>query len=519
MGTDSIIQIIFSENVDPATINSSNITVYDGTNYLSGSLTCWGRHVFFTPTGYILTNGVTITVRATTGVADPAGNYMSSQHQFSFTTSGSSSMNMIPDTSPAAYSSPEKLTVAGNYIFFSGYLTGYGDELCAYNTVSGTTSLVKDIFYDPIWPSSGSDMDYLTALNGTLYFSALSYNNYGQELWKSDGTSGGTTRITDISAGTTSSWPKNLTIMGSTLYFTAHNMSNHPDLYKTDGTTGGTSMIISISSGSVIKAGSDLTPGNGILYFERIGNLGCELYKTDGTTPGTALVKDIYPGTYTNVWGTYQNDSNPYGLTFVNNLLFFAANNGTNGRELWKSDGTETGTVLVRDINPIGDSTPGQITGVGSNIFFIANDGTHGRELWISDGTEAGTVLVKDITAGSTDSTFSNFVTCNGYLYFINDSDGTLWRSDGTEAGTVTVKNFDAEKIIVAGSTLYIVAATTAFGKEIWSSNGTEEGTFMLTDIAPGSGTGATGELIEVTGTLYFTAWKSGIGTKIWWMQ
>jgi ELWxxDGT repeat protein len=110
---------------------------------------------------------------------------------------------------------------------------------------------------------------------------------------------------------------------------------------------------------------------------------------------------------------------------------------------LWRSDGTEAGTELVREL----DGLPSFLTAVGSRLFFVAPDEGRGDELWVSDGTAAGTRLLTHFAAPlpfQDPSIFPPipvfFHDFDGILYFLAD-DVTggldLWRSDGTEAGTL----------------------------------------------------------------------------------
>jgi ELWxxDGT repeat protein len=140
------------------------------------------------------------------------------------------------------------------------------------------------------------------------------------------------------------------------------------------------------------------------------------------------LVKDINPG---------DQPSEIFGLALLDGTTYFAATDGTNGFELWKSDGTEGVTQMVKDINPSGDGCCSQIAVVGDTLYFGADDGTHGNEVWKSDGTSDGTEMVEDIDpAGSGSPTL--LTGAGGTPFFAASGGATgreLWASDGTEDG------------------------------------------------------------------------------------
>jgi ELWxxDGT repeat protein len=167
---------------------------------------------------------------------------------------------------------------------------------------------------------------------------------------------------------------------------------------------------------------------------------------------------------------------------FLNGKLYFSYDDGSHGIELWVTDGTKTGTHMVKDINPLGDGYPAKITKAGNKIFFSADDGVNGTELWISDGTESGTQMFYDFNPGGAvgwpNSSSPEHLNANGSaLYFIAyDGNGpSLWRTTGTTATLVklndTLQNYSL--FTFSENRLYFVASTPQNTTELWSAEAT----------------------------------------------
>jgi ELWxxDGT repeat protein len=148
-----------------------------------------------------------------------------------------------------------------------------------------------------------------------------------------------------------------------------------------DGTAAGTRLLKAVDRPHPVLIGvsdssPELTPVGSQLFFRADDGVhGLELWKTDGTPEGTVLVKDLAPGSH---------DSRLHGLTAAGGTLYFGATDEVHGYELWRSDGTAAGTTLVQDILPgPAPSNPDQLTAADDGtLYFTANDGEHGRELW-----------------------------------------------------------------------------------------------------------------------------------------
>ena len=184
-------------------------------------------------------------------------------------------------------------------------------------------------------------------------------------------------------------------------------------------------------------------------------------------------MKDIRPGTS---GGIVSNAP----VNLLNNKLIFLADDGINGEELWVSDGTEEGTMMLKNVAPGGFNSFSQPLGiVGNKLVFTADLLDDGPQLWVTDGTVAGTVLLKDFWPNSSLGYFSsNGAVRNGVLYF--------------------------------------GASNAANGAEIWKTNGTTAGTQLFFDIVPGAGNSAPDYFHLAGSTLFFTANTPGIGSELW---
>ncbi len=161
-------------------------------------------------------------------------------------------------------------------------------------------------------------------------------------------------------------------------------------------------------------------------------------------------------------------------------------------------------------------------------------------KLCVTDGTTAGTMFVSDL--GTNDANIISMIPAKDFIYITTNRTVSfspftvseeLWRSDGTVAGTFLLKAFEAHGFTnpgasftsdainvfnysVDGNLMFFAGFTSAEGAELWKTDGTVAGTFMVKDIKPGSGPSYVGGFCKIGSTTLFRAATVGFGTTLW---
>lgn len=401
--------------------------------------------------------------------------------------------------------------VADNKLLCSSWSNDYGYELFSIDLVSDQYALLKDINEGP----SDSNPRSAATAGGSIVFMAND-NVHGNELWKSDGTLTGTTLVKDIADNTEDAANGYIYRYNDRMYFLATDASGSSQLWESDGTTEATEPInetligpaIALVGNQIVSLRDDwkavkinldsrLTsviadPGqsfgffspsktatagdNAYFYLQGLiqpGDVftGMEIWRANPVTDEFGILKDIEPGA-----GSSSPFSDIRGAA-VNGKLVFSATN-FNDTEPWITDGSEVGTVQLKNIVPGGSSHPDFFTPLGDRVIFFANT-PDGSEVWATDGTTNGTILLDQTNAANP----QQLATLNDKAFFsvYTDNDGpNLWTTDGTPGGTsllkkIPVQNSSITDLMNTDDRIYFIV--NGFQSDLWTSDGTIQGT------------------------------------------
>lgn len=313
-----------------------------------------------------------------------------------------------------------------------------------------------------------------TLWNGSLFHPAKLDPLLGYELYRSSPPLPGTsTLIKDVLAGSASGLDHEVgsgvqCVLGNKLYFTANTAAEGNELWCTDGTALGTLRKSNLGINASFFTSEFKLFNNRIILSaaDPMGN--DELYGVVDSSGMLFKVKEINP--------SLASGSSPKEFTALGRSLYFTADDGTNGRELWRTDGTAAGTSMVKDLRSGSGSNPHCLVAYNGLLYFFANNGSSKAEtLFKTDGTAAGTVACLTLPSGM--SAFTAAV-CNGKLHYATRSTtaSKLWQVNTkfTAATEVRPINSTASNALnntefaVMGGALYFRANYDGLGMELW---------------------------------------------------
>lgn len=424
-----------------------------------------------------------------------------------------STTRLVKDIYPGSSSSElANLTAMGDFVYFSASDGVSGFEIWKSKGTPTTTTMLTD--WDLEYPTSFSQFQVVE--NMLYFFAPRSDDGYHyQILYSTDGTADHTyeeLRSTDAQ-------DLNITKLNDEYYFLEVRWNEEVyapflHLYKLGSYAAPVRtfrIFLDLFEENPENLRPELVSVNNALYFFAILNPddGYKLLKSDGTYEGTEVLIDTYQPTESSNPSLFTPAEN--GVTFFRSERYIRSiPNGKGGREaVWRTDGTSEGTFMINEMERIW-----YIINVGELTYFGGIDETETWQLWVTDGTLTGTTLLKEIPEIRYASP-QPAAAVNGILYFSAPYDG-LWRSMGTPSTTLKLKDFRSVEFIGKGggrAIFYVVTATGAH--ELWRSTGSINSTAKLKGIRQG-GWAQRGPRTTVNDIFYFVADDGVHGSEIW---
>jgi len=417
---------------------------------------------------------------------------------------------------------PRSITAVDGKLYYQANDGVHGEELWVYDPATGA-SLLADI----VPGSGGGDPRGLTVLDGELYFSAND-EILGRELWRYDidDPTAGASLIADINPGSLSSGPGSFIALGDKLFFVAYDEvhGSEPRIFDPES---GVALLADTRPGERGAFIGGLVILNDKLYFTGHDGDGIRLWVYD---PSAAALSTIDVGTVLMSFG-----GGPSQLTVFDEKLFFTANGGVSGDELWVYDEVN-GATLAADINiGSGSSDPYGMTILDGKLYLAADDGVTGDELWVYDPATGGATLVADIYPGSSPGLISEtMVVMDGRLYFVarDDVNGRELREYDPQSGEIKliadivpgvggIGDDDPEPpsdLMVFDGTLYFSAHNGEAGRvrALWSYTPIT-GPLMINEAWPGTGiTRMPRTTTELDDLVYFSVDDGVHGYELW---
>jgi trimeric autotransporter adhesin len=420
--------------------------------------------------------------------------------------------------SPSIGGGERSVAVLGGVVYmilFGGDLNDLTEQLWRFDgTASGTSAVAN------LGPPDSLASGRLFAAGGKLYLPGPDRAAMATDLWVSDGTPGGTTRVTAFDQ--THLGP--FAVAGDRFYFVVRGNTAGGQLWVSDGTMAGTRL----ATPQGVETVTWIKPAGARLYFEAALQAadpaqGGQLWVTDGTTAGTKPLTDS-PGFLLG----YSADQ----VEVVGGTLEFLGRQGQGAMGLWKV--SPAGAIVSLCPSGCGSIGPDTILlRSGKNVLFASGDSDHGVALWGSDGTVAGTLRLHEICAAPCDQGPPDLTLLDTAVFFKLPGAGglhdELWRSDGTAAGTRRFADpaLDPQPPVPSPQSLLANLPGLVFFNaaddsgpqlhdELWVSDGTAAGTRQLTD-ASSALSSSPASLIAAGGRVFFQATSPASGaTSLW---